>query len=337
MTTKIAFVSCAYATRRPKQPAWQDILDKVPDLNLLLLLGDTAYMNWGDLPEDFDALNNEVWDFKSLNECYEIQFNIKSFRKLIAKVPTLAIWDDHDCGINDVCGAEFPEQVKKSRALFDHWMKFAVNAGRPEMYAVYDKLPDVRILMLDGRSERTLPTAVNPTMLGSKQEDWLWEQLSPASVQRPITILANGVGLSQGSPVEVVKAYTNFWDKLRKELSFRANPSGVTGDCGRRALFLAGDIHRNAFIPFEREPFKNGPLESERIYEVLSSGVACFIPKTYRTEQFTPDRYNDNWGLITIDEINVRIDFHGQPDSPGKKDPNNFTRVIRRSDWQVVP
>ena len=316
-TTKIAFVSCAYATYRPDQPAWQQILDQVPDLNLLLMLGDTAYMDWG-----------QRWDLYALNKCYEEQSKIKAYRELIAKVPTLAIWDDHDCGYNDIRGAEEPELVKQSRAQFDYWMGFAVNAGRPEMYAVYDKLPDVRILMLDCRSERTLPTAANPTMLGSAQEDWLWKQLDPArSVQRPITILANGVGFSEGGDYDKVEAYTHFSEKLRKELSFRANSPGVSGDYGRRALFLAGDIHRNAFKSFE----------NERIYEAYSSGVACFIPKTEKVDQFTPDRYTDNWGLITIDTENVRIDFHGQPASPGKKDKNNFTRVIRRSDWQVVP
>lgn len=316
MTTKIAFVSCAYATYRKEQPAWQQILDKVPDLDLLLMLGDTAYMDWG-----------QRWDLYALNHCYEEQSKIKAYRELIAKVPTLAIWDDHDCGYNDIRGGEVPELVKQSRALFDYWMGFAVNAGRPEMYAVYDKLPDVRILMLDGRSERTSPAAANPTMLGSNQEDWLWEQLSPASVQRPITILANGVGVSEGGKFDKIAAYTSFWDKLRKELSFRANPSGVSGDYGRRALFLAGDVHRNAFKSFE----------NELIHEAYSSGVACFIPGTEKVEQFTPDRYTDNWGLITIDTENVRIDFHGQPASPGKKDKNNFSRVIRRSDWQVVP
>ena len=329
MTTKIAFVSCAYATHRPGQIAWQQILDTAPDLNLLLLLGDTAYMGWGDTWDDKNKKwIPEPWDFAALNHCYEEQFKIESFSKLIAKIPTLAIWDDHDCGVNNVRGAEFPERVKKSRALFDQWMGFAVNAGRPEMYDVYDKLPDVRILMLDGRSYRTLPTAANATMLGPEQEKWLWKQLDPAqSVQRPITIVANGVGLSEGSKVEVVKAYKSFSNRLLKELSFRAKPSGAPGDYGRRSIFLAGDIHRNHFRHFEEK----------RIYEVLSSGVACFIPNTITVKDFTADRHTDNWGLITIDEENVTIDFHGLPDKPDNWNQNNFTRVIRRSDWQVVP
>jgi len=272
-------------------------------------------MNW----------DGESWDFAALNDCYKAQFEIESFRELTEKVPTLAIWDDHDCGVNNVRGAEVPKLVMQSRKLFDRWMGFAINAGRPEMYDVYEKLPDVRVLMLDCRSNRTLPDAADPTMLGVLQEEWLWKQLDPAqTIQRPITILANGVGLSQGSPTEVVKAYPDFWGRLRSHISFR---DATSDECGRRALFLAGDIHRNHFQPYE----------DERIYEVLSSGVACFIPKTYHKQQFTPDRFTDNWGLITIEPESVRIDCHGRPDKPGEKHPNNFNRVIRRLDWRLVP
>lgn len=74
------------------------------------MLGDTAYMDWG-----------RRWDLYALNHCYEEQSKIKAYRELIAKVPTLAIWDDHDCGYNDIRGAEVPELVKQSRAQFDYW------------------------------------------------------------------------------------------------------------------------------------------------------------------------------------------------------------------------
>ena len=121
MSTKIVFVSCAYAIHRPVQPAWQQILDQVPDADLLLMLGDTAYMNW------FGG-----WELRKLEPCYEAQFKIASFLQLIKKVPTLAIWDDHDCDINDVRGAEFPDEVQQSRKLFDRWMGFAVKSAVPK-------------------------------------------------------------------------------------------------------------------------------------------------------------------------------------------------------------
>jgi len=122
--------------------------------------------------------------------------------------------------------------------------------------------------MLDGRTHRTSAERVDASLLGEEQENWLWQQLDPVqTVQRPIKLLGHGVGLSQGSPAEVVTAYADFWNKLHPEPSFRA---GADNDIGRRSLFLAGDIHRNHFVTHE----------AERIHEVLSSGVACFKPGT---------------------------------------------------------
>ncbi|MCV2419273.1 hypothetical protein LNV47_01580 [Paucibacter sp. DJ4R-1] len=80
MSTRIAFAACAYATYRPVQPAWQQILDGVLDLDRLLLLGDAAYLSWDDAARDFAALN----------ECYEAQFPIDAFLKLIQKVSVSA-------------------------------------------------------------------------------------------------------------------------------------------------------------------------------------------------------------------------------------------------------
>ena len=179
--------------------------------------------------------------------------------------------------------------------------------------------------MLDGRTHRTSAERVDASLLGEEQENWLWQQLDPVqTVQRPIKLLGHGVGLSQGSPAEVVTAYADFWNKLRLEPLFRA---GADNDIGRRSLFLAGDIHRTHFVTHE----------AERIHEVLSSGVACFKPGTGIPSQFTPERFTDNWGLITLDADTVRIDFHGRADKPGSKRPRNFTRVVRRSDWRLVP
>lgn len=324
MTSRIVFVSCAYATKREDQPAWKQILALEPLPDLLLLLGDTAYMNW----------EGNKWEHNKLEACYEKQFKIESFVELTKRVPTLAIWDDHDCGINNVYGGEHAENVARSRKLFDRYLHFAVNAGRPEMYAAYDALPDVRILMLDGRTYRTDPYGAAPTLLGREQEDWLFEQLDPQrTTQKPITIVANGTGLTEGGRDEVVSAYPGFSNRLRQALSFRPGgpgPVGAAPDVGRRALFLSGDVHRNVFKPHK----------DERIYEALSSAVACFITRTSE-EEFGSERYCDNWALLTIDEHEVTFDFHGRPNKPKQgKDfaqVNNFSKKIRRSDWTLLP
>lgn len=303
---RIAFASCAFATRRPKQPAWTEIRAADPDL--LLLLGDQAYMSW----------DGGGWLHDDLEKCYQAQFKVEDFVWLTRHKKVLAIWDDHDCGPNNVCGAEWPAEVARSRELFEHHMKFALNAGRPEMYMAYDEIPGLRILMLDGRTHRTKPTAAQPTVLGGPQEQWLWDQLDPAKApQRRLTIVCSGVGLTQGAKLEKLDAYKDFSRRLRQELAFRP---GGGDDMGRRALLLAGDIHRNAWKPQKKE----------RFYEALSSGVACFKPLTWYEHQFVEENHADNWGLITIEPEQVRFDFHGRGD-------NAFSRRVRVSDWREVP
>ena len=44
---KIVFTSCMDATRVPKQPIWDEILEA--KRHVLMLLGDQNYMDWGDL------------------------------------------------------------------------------------------------------------------------------------------------------------------------------------------------------------------------------------------------------------------------------------------------
>ncbi|MCU7369931.1 alkaline phosphatase D family protein [Paucibacter sp. O1-1] len=308
MATKIAFVSCAYGTYRKTQPAWEDILAAKPDL--LPMLGDNAYMSW----------YGSTWDFKALEDCYRAQFAVKEFRAVIESVPTLAIWDDHDCGPDDTLGAEAPPQyVATTREMFDRWFGFARNNNRPHMYCTYDDLPEVRVVMLDVRTYRTSSKAANPTLLGDAQEKWLWKQLDPARTeQKRFTIIGSGTGFSVGKPGHRVADYRSVADGIRSRLAFHP---GSAGSLGRRALFLAGDVHYNKFVS-----------HPEGFHEAISSGVACFIPKTYTEDEFVPERYADNWGLITISDTQICVDFHANPHTTG----GASRRVIAIEDWTVA-
>ena len=302
MPTKIAFVSCAYAAKRPTQPAWGEILDAKPDL--LLMLGDNAYMSW----------YGPDWDFQALEDCYRKQFDIPDFRRLIDTVPTLAIWDDHDCGPDDTLGAEVPaDYLATTREKFDRWMGFARNNNRPHMYCTYNDLADVQVIMLDVRTHRTSSVGAQPTLLGQTQEQWLWQRLDPiVTPQRKFTIVASGTGLSVGKPGHRVDNYEPLASGLRSRLAYRRE---TPWDVGRRALFLGGDVHYNRF---QSDP--------SGFHEAISSGVACFRA---RTNDFTPASHADNWGLITIGQEVVELDFHCNALTTGNQKPVR----IKIADW----
>lgn len=307
-TKKIAFVSCAYGTYRPVQPAWEEILAAKPDL--LLMLGDNAYMSWSD----------GDWDLGALENCYRAQFAVKEFRAVIDAVPTLAIWDDHDCGPNDTCGAEAPkDKLAATREMFDRWMGFALNNNRPHMYCTYDDLPGVEIVMLDVRTYRTSSGVAQPSLLGDAQEKWLWERLDPhITPQRKITIIGSGSAFSEGATGQKFSDYKGVAEDLRSRLAFRP---GGGADIGRRALLLAGDVHYNRFV-----------IHDAGFYEAISSGVACFKTKTLNEAEFVPDRYADNWGLITIGDTRVHIDFHANSHTKG----NPRRRTVDIANWTVT-
>jgi phosphodiesterase/alkaline phosphatase D-like protein len=305
---KIAFVSCAYGTYRPVQPAWEEILAVKPDL--LLMLGDNAYMSW----------YGNHWDFKALEECYRAQFAIKEFRAVIDTVPTLAIWDDHDCGPNDTCGAEVSkDDIATTRGMFNHWMGFALNNNRPHMYCTYDDLPGVKVVMLDVRTYRTSSGAIQPSLLGGAQESWLWDSLDErTSSQKLITIVGSGSAFSAGAPGHQFRDYKGVAEGLKERLAFRA---GDGADIGRRALFLGGDVHYNQFVTHD-----------VGFHEAISSGVACFKPRTDSEANFLPARHSDNWGLITIDDTHLQVEFHVNAHTNG----NPRRRNIDIASWTVV-
>lgn len=295
---KIAFVSCAYATYRPHQPAWTAIRAARPDL--LLMLGDNAYMNWWETD----------WNFPALEACYRAQFEgtgqgMDDFRALIQRTPTMAVWDDHDCGPNDTMGGApgtDPAHLRRARDLFNHWMGFARNNNADgHMYCTWDDFPELRVLMLDGRTWRTRPTADGATVLGKDQERWLRDRLTQ-DPQRRITIVATGSAFGRPDPEQeghVVADYTRFARDLRGLLAFRPG-DGTEKDLGRRALYLGGDVHANAFRS-----------RSDGWHEAISSGVACFRRGTEEHASQAPESAQiDHWGLITVTDRHVHIDLH---------------------------
>ena len=94
--TRIAFGSCAF--QWDEQLIWDAVIAAEPDL--FLYLGDVIY-------GDFDG--EKVYDVtrESLVREWGVLAAVPSFQRLVANVPVMAVWDNHDYGHNSA-GAEFP-------------------------------------------------------------------------------------------------------------------------------------------------------------------------------------------------------------------------------------
>ena len=258
--SRIAFGSCA-EQRRP-QPIWDAILAYHPDL--FLFCGDNVY---GDFTTPDAAI---------LRDAYASASHIAGYVRLRQTVPHLAIWDDHDYGLNDG-GADFPLKGTAKEQFLKFWNvpEGDIRRGREGIYDSHIIGPSgmrVQIIMLDVRwfrsplkltdqrgapgKERYLPDP-DPakTMLGDTQWAWLAGELrKPAEVRllvSSIQVLAEGHGWERWGnfPLERQKLIDTIRDSRAK---------GV--------VLLSGDRHIGAL-------YREASADMPPLYEATSSGI----------------------------------------------------------------
>ena len=257
---KIIFGSCI-DQRRP-QPIWQSILAAKPDL--FIFGGDNVYAS------------SQPWQLQSLENAYAAQAAQSGFAALRATIPHLAVWDDHDFGLNDG-GVEFAHKQASKDAFVDFWQLPADDPrrARPGLYhaAVLGPMGRrVQVILLDTRwfrsklritdqrdapgKERFVPDAdPQKTMLGEAQWQWLEAQLKqPADVRlivSSVQVIVEGHGWEgwHNFPVEQTRL---------RQLIKQTGAKGV--------VFLSGDRHIGAL-------YKNPVPDHYPLYEITSSGM----------------------------------------------------------------
>ena len=285
---KIAFTSCVNQKRFQHQPQWRDIENQNPDY--LFLIGDNIYMDYGyrlfsdeykGKPKEYDKELFEI----TMNCKYTKQWNEPHFKKLFRKMrdknALFGTWDDHDFAWNNAWGNEVKPEIKEiSRNLFHKWMENC-STNLPEVYCHLDT-KQARVIFLDNRFYADSPKTPNAEMLGETQFDFLKKKLNH---DKRYTIICAGLTLTQGS---------SNWSKFKTE--YKRFCELVEGK--NNVIFLAGDIHRNKFLP-------PSPKRLFRpCYEIISSGLALNIFGL----PFEFDNIH-NWGLIELadDEIIVQL------------------------------
>lgn len=239
---RIVFGSCL--DQKGPQDIWDRLVEMRPDL--VLLLGDNVY---GDVRSGDPSLPELKAAYMRLSES-------APFARLRRAAPLLAVWDDHDYGMNDA-GADFALK-RQSEALFEHvWAlpRDDQRRGRDGVYSSTVVGPEgrrVQIILLDTRffrsplqptdeidargKERYVPDP-DPakTMLGAEQWTWLARELRrPAEVRviaSSIQVLADGHGWEAWRELP-----------LERERLFRT----IRDSGARNVVFVSGDRHFGA-------------------------------------------------------------------------------------------
>jgi alkaline phosphatase D len=177
---RVAFGSCARVAYDRVQPIWNAVHAARPEL--FFWLGDNIYG---------DALDARV-----LAQEYKMQRAVASLQPLLPGVAQLAIWDDHDFGLNDY-DRRHPAKQAALETLARHWANPPM--GTPETPGCFFAYSygGVDFFFLDGRSYRdpnALPDGPAKTLLGTAQLAWLKERLR--SSRAVFKVLACGSGWS---------------------------------------------------------------------------------------------------------------------------------------------
>lgn len=294
---RIVFGSCLDEEKTP--PRWQTLLDRDPQL--FMMLGDNVYA-------DSVGIRDVGPDLVEMRRAYAALDAQAGFRDLRSKVPLLAVWDDHDYGLNDG-GEENPIKVEAKSIFADF---FDVSADDPMRLregiyraGIYGPTGHrVQIILLDTRyfrsplkptDQRNAPGKQRfvpdddpkKTILGEAQWQWLEEQLrQPAELRfivSSIQVIAEGHGWEgwRMMPLE------------RTRLTRLINETKANG-----VIFLSGDRHRAAaYRRVEGTPYP--------FYELTSSSLNSGIES--RQPEIDPQRLGgglyagENFGMVQID------------------------------------
>ncbi|MFI8618630.1 alkaline phosphatase D family protein [Acidovorax sp. NPDC077693] len=323
---KIVFTSCMDAERVADQEIWRRIAEhEQPDV--LMLLGDHIYMDWGLGPgaRDWRSLiaREPVQGLRAyaidMHRRYALQWGVQAFRDMVCgfagrsdPARLLLTWDDHDYAWNNSLGVDgtgdayrhgVPERVKAvSRRLwaqFEHQLReAAVDAAYPAgLPPDWDSpLPaGVGDLFWSG----ALGAEDGPTCL---LLDTRWHRQARAPGASLLGVeqaraLRDAAG-EPGAGLLLVAAGTPMAHHyLLSQQGWHAEGGhsyaeydGTLRAARRPVLFLGGDVHANVWSG--RLPASDGA--SSRVVQVLSSGAAI--------GRYGPQRFAPSYGVATVPE-----------------------------------
>jgi len=282
--TRVAFGSCVNEAEHP-------MLEKTLTLpfDMFILLGDNIYA---------DTTNAQVMASK-----YEVRKNSSFFKKLRARGPVLATWDDHDFGLNDA-GSEYPMK-RESQRLFLDFMDEPADSPRRQREGVYDAYQfgpvgkRVQIILLDTRYFRgSLATGENNVvpsggryiphpdpevkMLGEAQWKWLENELKKTAEIRII-----------GSSIQYISEFSGgeAWANMPREKQRMLDLLKSTK--AGRVLFISGDRHWAELSRMDRG-------EDHPLYDLTSSALT----EEHKRGTPTPNRFRDG---PTFHDTNVGV------------------------------
>ena len=280
--------------QRFKQDIWQSI--KKENIDGFIFLGDNVY---GDTPSG---------KLSKMESAYKIQ-QTKLPEWLMSEKEILAIWDDHDFGINDG-GGDYPFK-KEAQKLFLEFWKIPGLDPRSTREGIYFKQTkqiedlEVEIIGLDTRYFRSpLKGKKNPyaqnmdseaTILGTEQ--WMWLETSIYNSTADVIVILSSIQiLATNHPYE---KWDNFPMERERLLGLIANVSKNT-----TILAVSGDRHRS------------GIYQNDHFVEITASSLNKPASKNIETDPLLLGKTYPikNFGILDIEpsKKKITLSIHNQ-------------------------
>ncbi|HUR57381.1 MAG TPA: alkaline phosphatase D family protein [Opitutaceae bacterium] len=310
--TRIAFSSCVGRSGFMTAAIWANMSARTR-FDLLLMLGDNTYAD-STVPE---VQRRHYYDHRSQ----------LGYAEITRRVPTYAIWDDHDYGPNDSDGTARGKEV--SLQTFQQlWAN--PSYGQPDDPGIYYKFSrgEVDFFMLDSRYHRSpnrAPDDGTKTMLGGRQLAWLKRELLASRAK--VKFIACGSEWEIFSHQDSWSSFARERDDIFAFLRERDLP-GVVLLSGDRH-FTGGYQIAGRFIEITSGPLgsrvTNG-VNKPDMFLNLVEGTMCSVfdvDTTGPEPQLTLEVYRDAGGKIherkfTWDEVNGRARIPTLPAPPPK-------------------
>ena len=273
----VAFGSCARPQRDPNQAIWQVVTGLEPDL--FFWIGDNMYG---------DSLEPEI-----LAEEYRRQRDVPGLQTINRNVPQLAVWDDHDYGLNDSDRTN-PVRDLALDVFKQYWPNPAYGLPRaPGVFFTY-AYGGVDFFFLDCRYYRDPNEDLDSpekTFLGAKQLEWLQMGLAQSAAPFKIIISGSGWTAAKGPGGDSWSSFLHERDALFDYIRTK-NIGGV--------VLVSGDTHTgelNAIPWSDKGGYDFYDLVSSPLAQNASTGWRERTPEV----RLRPGFEKPNVGLITFD------------------------------------
>lgn len=299
----IVFASCMDAERCPTQPVWAHIQQRKDKPDLLLLLGDQIYMDWGlaslskvprfkkgfDGLSDADKAERLQLFAEEMHMRYRLQWAVPEFRALVKDIAmgggsVRLAWDEHDFAWNNAYGEVATDGAADDRTVPQPFKAIALCLRRqfeavlsaPGRHADYPALPD-------NVNTELPPPGLTVTRVGAVpvvilEQRWYRTHretsartlLGEQQLTSLLSQVQDGAGLlvlAGSSPLRhpYLRSNQGWWAAGEQAYPEFDQLMSAAGKHQRPILYLGGDIHTNAY---------GGRIEGSSVVQVLSSGAA---------------------------------------------------------------